>query len=910
MLLVLAFSAVNAQDASRIPADLQRLEAATADTARAALLNSICFNYADKDPAKGLAFGEQGLALAIRLRSEQALAHARSSMGYCYIRLSEFHKADSISALALHGFERTGDRCRAALTIMNLGLSREMRHDEARALELFQQAEKEGEACSDASARSALLYSMGGPYERMGRLPEALDRYMAAYVLDSTRHDSSRLAKDHIAIANVHGASHRLDDAMRHYRSSIRCSQAIGDTLVIGYVRYNCAEIEKMRGDPVRAVEYGEQAVAVFEQLHRRAELVHAEVFLGELYLHAGRPSDARRVLDHAIALAVTMGLGEERMHALRLSADASKSQGDPVRAFGEMEAYIALKDSLDTDAQNARVAELTAKYESEKKDKELAEARAKGAALHDDARQQRAQKTIFLISALLLAALAVLLISRMRLKRRLVAELGSRNQEILRQKERAEASERAKARFLANVSHEIRTPLNAIIGFTDLLLYERHDAQTRHYLGSVRDAGENLLVLINDVLDLSRMEAGRLTLMHEPFDLHRSVRHCAELLQHRANEQHDRLTMEVAPEVPQWVLGDGARLTQMLLNLVGNALKFTTGGSVSLLVDMMGSAVRFRVIDTGIGIAPDKLKIVFERFTQVHASDQHRYGGTGLGLSIVKELVALHKGRIDVESEPGKGTTFTLELPYQAVSSPAPEVSTATNALSNYALQDRIILVAEDNPLNVQVTTATLKRHYPHAQVMVVGNGREAVDRVLSDIDQDIALVLMDVQMPVLDGLAATRELRVADLGPTHLPIIALTASVLPGDLSQCIDAGMDACVPKPFRTHELVGAIARLTGDSGVQVTSANEDSDGADDDALFLELVPERLQRLRSARAEGDHAEMKRLVHFMRFQLVRYDEARFADQLERLLRSEAGSAFDTDVDALITKLEEELA
>jgi CheY-like chemotaxis protein/anti-sigma regulatory factor (Ser/Thr protein kinase) len=485
---------------------------------------------------------------------------------------------------------------------------------------------------------------------------------------------------------------------------------------------------------------------------------------------------------------------------------------------------------------------------------------------------------------------------------------------EVLRQKERAQSSERAKDRFLANVSHEIRTPLNAIIGFTDLLLYERHDAQTRRYLGSVRDAGANLLVLINDVLDLSRMEAGRLTLQRAPFDLHRTLGACVEMLEHRAREQHDRLSVELAPDVPRWVLGDAHRLTQMLLNLMGNALKFTTHGSVTVAVDIREVDVRIRVSDTGIGIAPDKLKSVFERFTQVHNSDQHLYGGTGLGLSIVKELVTLHQGQVDVESEVGRGTTFTLLLPYAASAPPAvADAALATGPGAgdrDLVLQDRIILVAEDNPLNAQVTTATLKRHYPHVGCVVVGNGREAVERIVADIDNDIALVLMDVQMPVLDGLSATREVRALRGEQARLPIVALTASVSPGDLSLCIEAGMDACVPKPFRAKELVDAIARLTGDGGVPVTEADADPGDVDDATLFRELVPERLQRLRSAREQGDHEEMRRLVHFMRFQLVRYDEERFAAPLDRMLRSEGGAQFDDDVDLLIAELEKELA
>ncbi|MEO8588422.1 MAG: ATP-binding protein [Flavobacteriales bacterium] len=909
-LLVLAPAHGYAQDASLIPKDLKRLEVATTDPERVVLLNRICFNYADKDPAKGLGYGQRGLALATRIVSEQGMAEARSRMGYCYIRLSEFARADSISALAVEGFERLGDRCNRALTLMNLGLSREMRHDEAGAVEFFQKALKEGEACSNSAQQAALLYSMGGPYERMGRFPEALHYYTASYALDSARQDSARLAKDHIAIANVHGALNDIDAAMDHYKLSIRCSQAIGDTLVVGYVWYNCAEIEKMRGDATRAVDYGERAVAVFEQLHRRAELLHAEVFLGALYQDAGRASDARHVLEHAIAIGNELGAKEERMHALRTLADVSRAQGDPIRALTYFEAYIALKDSLDGDAQQARVAELTAKYESEKKDKELAESRSKELALHEDARLQRSQKTIYLISAILLAAFAVLLIGRVRLKRRMVGKLEAHNAEVLRQKDRAEESERAKSRFLANVSHEIRTPLNAILGFTDLLLHEPQDERTNRFLSNIRDAGDDLLVVINDVLDLSRMEAGRLTLIDEPFDLYRCVHLCEAILHHRAVEQQDQLNVHIDADVPQWVVGDSARLTQILLNLLGNALKFTTHGEVRLMVSNTAADIRFRISDTGIGIPKDKLTSVFDRFVQVDQKDQRRYGGTGLGLSIVKELVALYKGRIHVESEPGKGTAFTVVLALEAVEAPATTGQGVHANRNNVSLDGRTILVAEDNDLNAVVTTETLKRHYPGTRIVRVDNGRAAVERIAQDTEQDIALVLMDVQMPELDGLAATRQVRAMKNASARVPIVALTASVLPTDLSRCIDAGMDACVTKPFKVAELLKAMERLTGDGGSAPVHDRAIPDLYVE--LFHTLVPQRLSAMRQALARNDHAEVRRIVHVLRPQLVHRDAARFSEACDAVLDTDrSGDALWLGkVERMIGEIEREIA
>ncbi len=900
---------IQAQDPSLIPRDLSMLRSATSDTARMRLHNRIAFNYADKDPAQGVEHGMRSLEIAQRVQDPQAMGVTRNTIGYCHTRLSAFAKADSMYRLALVDLEKADDKCSLSMCWYNMGLNAQMQGLLPTTLQHFLRAVEVGNHCPDQSQHSIRLYGLGSVYESMGRFHEALRYYSEAFTIDSARHDSARLAKEHIALANTLGNIDRMDEVMDHYRASIQCSEAVGDTMMTGYVWYNCASVMYARGKVSEAVEYAERAVGVFVVLDRPAELVHTENYLGWLYNMAERPADAERVLRHTLPIATKLGLKEERMNALQYLATAQRKQGNAEAALENFEAYMALKDSIAGEQQKKELAEITGKYETEKKEKALLESKGLEAASREEAQRQRTMKFVYLACALLLGSFALVFVGRYRMKRKVADALAITNAEMLRQKERAEESERAKDRFLANMSHEIRTPLNAIIGFTDLMLHEQHDERTAHYLSSVRDAGDNLLVLINDVLDLSRLEAGRLTLASTPFDLHRCVRACEELLAERAREQRDTLSVNIADGVPQWVTGDGARLHQILLNLLGNALKFTMDGTVRLSVEQHGDQVRFRIRDTGIGIPKEKLANVFERFTQVHTDDHDRYGGTGLGLSIVKELVAMHHGHIEVESEPGRGTTFTMELPYRPSGHIAErKVAPNEHPPSGSALNGRTILVAEDNPVNARVTNDMLKRHYPLVNVITVQNGREAVDRIIADTNGSIALVLMDVQMPVLDGIAATREVRALANANATMPIIALTASVLPSDLTKCIAAGMDAFVLKPFKAHELVDAITRLVGDTARALVAA-EDDDGTEQKALFQELVPQRLELLRKAHAARDHAETQRLVHFMRFQLARYDPDRFAELIERLLNADAGTTFDKDMDLLIAHIEAEL-
>ena len=513
----------------------------------------------------------------------------------------------------------------------------------------------------------------------------------------------------------------------------------------------------------------------------------------------------------------------------------------------------------------------------------------------------------MYLISAAALALLLTVSISRYRLKRRTAEELALTNAEVVKQKERAEESERAKDRFLANVSHEIRTPLNAIMGFTGLLLHEHRDERTARFLTNIREAGDNLLVVINDVLDLSRIEAGRLQLVKETFDLHRVVKLCTEILHHRAEEQGNVLAAVIAADLPRWASGDSARVLQILLNLVGNALKFTSNGEVRIEVERRTGRTQFAVIDSGVGIPSDKLASIFDRFTQVEITDQRRYGGTGLGLAIVKELVDLHGGTINVESTIGSGTTFTVHLPLDPAEAPA-NTSVRNEERSTGSLSGHTILVAEDNEMNALVTTETMRRYYPNTTVLVVRNGKEALARIEADLDHDIALVLMDVQMPVMDGMTATRYIRTLDGPAAQLPIIALTASVLPNDLSKCLDAGMDACVSKPFKADELVRAIGTLTGDHGAPAGVGYDVHDPQV--ALFHWLVPPRLKALRTALEESRQDEVQHTVHALRPQLVERDAVRFAPLCDRILGYDNSTDLNAATSELIMAIEEALA
>jgi len=379
----------------------------------------------------------------------------------------------------------------------------------------------------------------------------------------------------------------------------------------------------------------------------------------------------------------------------------------------------------------------------------------------------------------------------------------------------RAEEKERMEKQFLANMSHEIRTPLNAIQGMTRLLLMKDLSDESRGYLENIRKSCDNLIVIINDILDLSKIQAGKVDFEKIPFHPSESLQLVYNTLRFKSEDKKLSLVTHLDPDVPPTLAGDPTRLNQILINLAGNAIKFTESGSVTIHCSLQNAVsgnvnsveLKFTVTDTGIGMTPEQLSKVFESFTQASSDTTRKYGGTGLGLTISKQLVELQGGRISVQSEFGKGTVFSFFIPYEIANEELNLLAAKTSAEeAKKKVSGTKILLAEDNEFNQIVATELLKAMAPGVEIDVAENGRIAVQKV-SEKNYDV--ILMDIQMPEMDGIEAITKIRESK---NTVPIIVMTAGVMKDEIGRCVEAGAEDFVPKPMNPDELIEKIAQL--------------------------------------------------------------------------------------------------
>jgi len=633
----------------------------------------------------------------------------------------------------------------------------------------------------------------------MGDKEGALDHMAQAAELDEEDAFYVRKVERIYDIAFTAADLGALDQARRFADLHHRMVAASGDTALLTWDRFLCARIAGLADQPRQVLTCLADAAAVIDNPSRRLQVImlrQRAVAEGQLGMAAAARADLTRLRGVSTVL-TQRDLPAEAL----IEAYIDEAEGRGAQAFRKLDAWRK-EDTLRTGREHARsVAEISAALDSELRAK-----RDESRRLNEEVRLSRSLARASVVIALLLSALVLggvaWALNQRRASRRLRGA-----------QERAETANQAKSAFLAVMSHELRTPLNGMLGLAQALRSDQLTPEQSEQIDLILDSGDTLLVLLNDILDLSKIEAGKLEIAPTAGDL---VQSCARLVggyQPTAREKGVALSFRVESEAPGPLLFDGVRVRQCLTNLVSNALKFTTEGKVEVGLACYPEEdgrvrVRLRVSDTGIGMNEATVAKLFRPFTQADASTTRNFGGTGLGLNITRRLVEMMRGEIKVESEEGRGSVFTIEMlvdPAEPVEAPAGEGETGEAEPGFAALHGRRVLVVDDHPVNRRVIRLFLEPF--ECDLVEVENGQEALDALAQ---RPIDLVLMDVNMPVMDGLEATRRLR-QDPRFSRLPVIALTADVMSAQIKTCLDAGCDAHVAKPIDLRNLLSVMDR---------------------------------------------------------------------------------------------------
>ena len=544
---------------------------------------------------------------------------------------------------------------------------------------------------------------------------------------------------------------------------------------------------------------------------------------LGTTYLGLGQTKKAIETAQTGLGLANGNLFGA--LGNLEVLYKAYEAQGNYQKAFDYYRSFTATQDSIVQLRNSQEVTRL--ELENQFQQQRLADSLQLATQNYErelsyqaQINQQKTTRNILIGLGTLAILLSLGLVSRLRYTRRAQAILQEKNRMIESEKEKAQASEQAKHLFLANMSHEIRTPMNAIKGMTDILLRREPQTEQLSYLNAIKESSNSLLVIINDILDMSKIEAGKIDLERIPFSVEQVIQNVQTITQFKAEEKGLLLQTNISENTPAYVQGDPTRLHQVLLNLVGNAIKFTEKGVVTIqlktgMVEAENKVmVHFCVSDTGVGIGAGRMEKIFETFEQAYSDTSRKFGGTGLGLSISKKLVEIQQGEIWAESQKGKGSKFFFSIPYE-LSHQAKDSTAIPAAADNHAatLKAIKVLLVEDNQFNAIVAQEELEDAIEEVLVEVAENGVIAVEKV-SHTDFDI--ILMDVQMPVMNGYEATKAIRDLSNGKSQIPIIAMTANVMKEEVERCYEAGMNDFIGKPFDIEDLLSKIKKLLGKS----------------------------------------------------------------------------------------------
>ncbi len=714
-------------------------------------------------------------------------------------RFSEPERAISFADSALSIAREQGLKVREAEILNQLGIIASVRGDSPTALEYFLSVLRVREEIGDTPGIARIQNNLGILYKNLNDFERSLEFHSRSLETKRLLDDSLGIARSLNNIGEIYQQQRNPEEAKKYFEESLDLMLELDFKEGLAATYNNLGEAYKLLNDIDNAIQFHSKSLEIEKELGNISGIGFSYLNIASLFMLVNQPNVAITNFEEAISYFSRISDLNGLQSAYNEIAIAYSSVENFQESLYYFQLHTALKDSLASVENNRRIAELQTEYEAEKQKQEIDFLTERSTLQEIQLRQETNARNLLLIIVLLLISLAFMLYRSNKSNKRINTLLVEKSKSI-------EEAVDLKAQFLSVMSHEIRTPMNAVVGMANLLASENPREDQKAYLETLNFSASNLLSIVNDVLDYSKAEAGKIKLEEIDFRLLHLMSNVHNSFYNQSIKEDVYLKFEYDEKIPEVLIGDPTRLTQILNNLISNALKFTEEGSVIVNVSLEdqkddSATINFRVTDTGIGIPDHKLESIFESFVQASTEVHRKYGGSGLGLPITKKLLELHNSEIKVVSVLGKGTTFSFSINLLVGEIKNLNQSANKDLDTFESLEELRVLVVEDNSVNIQVIKMFLNKW--HIDPIITENGKKAIEQVQKN---EFDLIFMDLHMPIMDGYEATEEIRSLDNHTkAKIPIIALTASNVFEEHRKAYEAGVDEIVPKPFNPKQL---------------------------------------------------------------------------------------------------------